>query len=187
MGCLCAGLSPRLEGCRLRLSRPNHLLSSAHHTVLTQVVHTVCALGRRGFQPDLPLPSPQVPSSPRLVQELTQARGKGGGRIGVSNLRKRVATSYPSWWGDAEGTSQNQASRPQSYKINGGARAPSTKTFLSPPTCIFLTAEEDGGPLLIVPRPAPPGPAGRVLSLRTGPCLRTFLPLQADRSPYVDH
>lgn len=95
------------------------------------------------------------------------------------------------WWGNAEGTVQNRASPPQSYKINNGARTPSAETFLSPPTCIFLTAEEDGGLLLMVPRPAPPGPGGRAisraLSVWMGLCLWKFLPLQVDRSPYVDH
>lgn len=93
--------------------------------------------------------------------------------------------------GNADGTLQNKASHPQSYKINNGVRVPRAKAFLSPPTCIFLTAEQDGGLLLIVPRPTPLGPGGRALShacsLWMGLCLWKFLPLQADRSPYVDH
>lgn len=68
------------------------------------------------------------------------------------------------WCSNAEGTLQYQASHLQNYKINNGVRVPSAKTFLSPPTCIFLTAEEDGGLLLIVPRLTPPGPGGMALS-----------------------
>lgn len=47
---------------------------------------------------------------------------------------------------------------------------------LSPLTCIFLTAEEDEGLLLIVPRPTPQGPGERALA----PSLSLTLSLSLD-------
>lgn len=146
-------------------------------------------MGRCEFQPDLPFSSPQVWSLP--FTEFPCAQGKKEGE--ESEFLNPASWDHRThfWQGSAAETLQNQASLPQSYKINNGVRVPSAKTFLSPPTCIFLTAE-DGELLLIVPRPTPLGPwrkgaLSNGLSLWMGLCLWKFLPLQADRSPYVDH
>lgn len=189
--CGLSGCRSQFPECgRLRLREPNLLLSPSHRTLTRLSAETPCPEDPgslwclcRGKVWVPARSSFLLPTSVVLTlhrDQICMGKKEDEELVFLSHISWDHWTHF--WWGSATGTLQNRASLPYSYKINNGVRVPSAKTFLSPPTCIFLTAEEDGELLLIVPRLTPLGPwrkgaLSSTLSLWMGLCLWKFLPL----------